>query len=40
MTTTVLYETGEIRDSVLKTPMTAGMAESYDKLAELLASMR
>jgi uncharacterized protein YndB with AHSA1/START domain len=40
MVTTVLYETGEIRDSVLKTPMTAGMAESYDKLAELLASMR
>ena len=39
LTTTVLYESGEARDAVLKTPMTRGVDESYDKLAELLASM-
>jgi len=38
VTTTVLYESREARDAVLKTPMASGVAESYDKLAELLAS--
>lgn len=38
VTTTVLYESKEARDAVLKTPMARGVAESYDKLAELLAS--
>jgi uncharacterized protein YndB with AHSA1/START domain len=38
LTTTVLYESREARDAVLKTPMASGVAESYDKLAELLAS--
>ena len=36
-TTTVLYASREIRDAVLKSPMEKGVAESYDKLAELLA---
>lgn len=35
---TVRYETREIRDAVLKTPMERGVAASYDRLAELLAS--
>jgi uncharacterized protein YndB with AHSA1/START domain len=38
VTTTVRYESMETRDAVLKTPMATGVAESYDKLAELLAS--
>jgi uncharacterized protein YndB with AHSA1/START domain len=38
VTTTVLYESREVRDAVLKTPMATGMAENYDKLEELLAS--
>ncbi len=38
LTTTVLYDSREARDGVLKTPMERGVAESYDKLAELLAS--
>jgi hypothetical protein len=37
-TTTVLYASPEVRDAVLKTPMARGVAESYDKLDELLAS--
>lgn len=37
-TTTVLYESQEIRDAVLESPMKDGVAESYDVLAELLAS--
>lgn len=37
-TTTVLYASREVRDSVLKSPMDRGMAENYDKLAEVLAS--
>ena len=37
-TTIVHYESREARDGVLKTPMTQGVSESYDKLAELLAS--
>ena len=38
VTTTVLYATKEARDGVLKSPMEGGVAKSYDKLAELLAS--
>jgi uncharacterized protein YndB with AHSA1/START domain len=37
MTATVLYPSQEIRDIVIQTGMEHGAAESYDKLAELLA---
>jgi uncharacterized protein YndB with AHSA1/START domain len=37
-TTTVRYASREVRDAVLKSPMDSGVAESYDKLAEVLAS--
>jgi uncharacterized protein YndB with AHSA1/START domain len=40
LTTTVLYASKEIRDAVLKSPMEQGVAASYDRLAELLASGR
>ncbi len=32
------YESREARDAVLESPMESGVAQSYDKLAELLAS--
>jgi uncharacterized protein YndB with AHSA1/START domain len=32
------YESREARDAVLKSPMESGVSQSYDKLAELLAS--
>jgi uncharacterized protein YndB with AHSA1/START domain len=35
---TILYESREARDTVLKSPMEQGVAASYDRLAELLAS--
>ena len=38
VTTTGLYVSREVRDAVLKSPMERGVAESYDKLAEVLAS--
>jgi uncharacterized protein YndB with AHSA1/START domain len=38
-TTTVLYESKEIRDAVLESGMARGVAESYDMLAEYLASI-
>jgi uncharacterized protein YndB with AHSA1/START domain len=38
ITQTVLYETREIRDGILKTPMESGVAASYDRLEDLLAS--
>jgi uncharacterized protein YndB with AHSA1/START domain len=38
-TTTVLYESEEIRDVVLESGMARGVAESYDMLAEYLASI-
>jgi len=38
MTVTLRYESREARDAVLKSPMEGGIAESYDKLAALLAS--
>ena len=39
VTTTVLYASKEARDGVLKSPMESGVAKSYDRLAEVLASM-
>jgi uncharacterized protein YndB with AHSA1/START domain len=39
VTTTVLYASKDARDGVLKSPMEGGDAKSYDKLAEVLASM-
>ena len=39
LTLTVLYATREARDGVLKSPAASGVSDSYDKLAELLASM-
>jgi uncharacterized protein YndB with AHSA1/START domain len=38
LTVTVLYESQEARDAVLQSDMARGAAESYDKLAELLAT--
>jgi len=38
VTMTVLYASRAVRDGVLKSPMESGVAKSYDKLAELLAS--
>lgn len=38
LTATILYPSREIRDIVIQTGMEHGAAESYDKLAELLAS--
>ena len=37
LTSTILYASREARDAVLETPMTQGMATSYDRLAALLA---
>src|SRR5215831_10062124 len=37
---TVLYPSKDVRDMVLQTGMEHGAAESYDKLAELLAEER
>jgi uncharacterized protein YndB with AHSA1/START domain len=39
LTSTLLYESREIRDGVLKSPMESGVAASYDRLAELLSAM-
>ena len=36
LTTTVRYESREVRDAVLKSGMERGVAASYDRLAELL----
>jgi len=38
LTLTVQYESREARDGVLKTPMEHGVAMSYDRMEELLAS--
>ena len=40
LTQSMLYETRETRDAVLKTPMEKGVAVSYDRLADILASQR
>lgn len=39
LTTTVLFPSQEVRDTVLKSGMARGATESYDKLAECLASL-
>jgi uncharacterized protein YndB with AHSA1/START domain len=39
LTMTVLYDSRETRDVVLKSGMESGVAASYDRLAELLASL-
>jgi uncharacterized protein YndB with AHSA1/START domain len=39
LTQTILYESREARDAVLKTPMEQGVAAGYDRLAELLATL-
>jgi uncharacterized protein YndB with AHSA1/START domain len=39
MTTTVRYVSREVRDAVIKSGMASGVAEGYDKLAELLPSL-
>lgn len=38
LTVTVLYESREVRDAVIKSGMEHGAAESYDRLADLLQS--
>jgi uncharacterized protein YndB with AHSA1/START domain len=38
LTTTVRYDSKEVRDAVLKTPMESGVESSYNRLAELLAA--
>lgn len=37
LTTTVVYESREVRDTMLKSGMERGIAASYDRLADLLA---
>jgi uncharacterized protein YndB with AHSA1/START domain len=39
LTQTMLYESKETRDGVLKSPMESGVGASYDRLADVLASM-
>ena len=39
LTQTVLYESREARDAVMKSPMESGVAASYDRLAHLLMSL-
>ena len=39
LTQTMLYESREVRDSVLRSPMEEGVGASYDRLAALLESL-
>jgi uncharacterized protein YndB with AHSA1/START domain len=39
LTQTVLYESSEAREAVLKSPMEQGVTAGYDRLAELLTSL-
>ena len=39
LTQTILYDSRETRDAVLKSPMETGVRASYDRMAELLATM-
>lgn len=39
LTTTMRYESKEVRDAVLASPMEAGVAASYDRLEDVLASL-
>jgi uncharacterized protein YndB with AHSA1/START domain len=40
LTSIVRYDSKEIRDAVLESPMEQGVAESYDKLDDMLEMMR
>jgi hypothetical protein len=40
MTQTILYNSRETRDAVLKSPMQKGMAMSYDRLERCLRGVR
>ena len=40
VTQTMLYDSREARDGVLKSPMEKGVAISFDRLADLLATMQ
>src|SRR5580692_8817501 len=40
LTQTILYDSRETRDAVLKSPMQTGMAASYDRLEKFLPSLR
>lgn len=39
LTQTVLYESREARDGVMKSPMESGVAAGYDRLEQLLSSL-
>jgi uncharacterized protein YndB with AHSA1/START domain len=39
ITQTMLYESREARDAILKSPMESGVAASYNRLADVLASL-
>ena len=39
MSTALLYDSRAIRDAVLKSPMESGLADGYNALADVLASM-
>jgi hypothetical protein len=39
LTQTILYNSRETRDAVLKSPMKTGMAAGYDKLEKVLPSL-
>ena len=39
VTTTILYDSKEARDAVLRSPMEQGIAAGYNRLAEVLASL-
>jgi len=40
LTQTIIYESRAARDAVLKTPMEQGVSMGYDRLAEVLASLK
>lgn len=40
MTVTVMYDSKEALEAVMKTPATTGMAQGYDRMAELLAVLQ
>jgi len=40
LTTTVLYESKEARDTVLRSPMEEGVGAGFDNLERLLATLR
>ena len=40
ITQTILYDSREARDAVMKSPMESGVAAGYDRLEQLLSSLR